>query len=136
MYSNTKPKVRNNMTRNELEALLADSYGSTPEYPFERYPSIAVFRHGSNNKWFAAVMRISKSKLGIADEGKIDIVNLKCPTEMIDSLWQESGIYPAYHMSKAHWLSVCLDESAPDDTVKWLLEISYNLTKPKNKRCR
>lgn len=124
------------MTRNELEELLASSYGSAPEYPFERYPSIAVFRHGSNGKWFAAVMRISKSKFGIESEEKIDIVNVKCSTEIIDSLWQENGIYPAYHMNKAHWLSVCLDGSASDDTVKWLLEISYNLTKPKKQNTK
>ena len=121
------------MTRNKLEALLADSYSSAPEYPFERYPSVAVFRHSGNKKWFAAIMRISKSKLGAVGEEKIDIVNVKCPTEIIDSLWKESGVYPAYHMNKAHWVSVCLDGSAADETVKWLLEISYKLTEPKNK---
>ena len=122
------------MTRNDLEALIYDKYGILPEYPFERYPSVASFRHGDNKKWFALIMTVAKSKLGLSGEEKIGIVNLKCSTEMIDFLWKENGVYPAYHMNKAHWVSVCLDGSATDDTVRWLLEISYKLTMKKTKR--
>ena len=124
------------MTRKEFQDFVFDNYGITPDFPFEKDLDTAVFRHKSNKKWFAVVMRISEKKLRRNSDQVIDVVNIKCDREIIYSLWQDKGIYPAYHMSKAHWLSVCLDGSAPDDTVKWLLEISYNLTKPKNKRCR
>ena len=119
------------MTRGELEALILNTYGVRPEYPWVRYPSFAVFRHGSNRKWFAVIMTIPKEKLGIREAGNIDVVNLKCAEEIIDSLWQEAGIYPAYHMNKGHWLSVALDGSATADTVSWLLNISYDLTAKK-----
>ena len=76
-------------------------------------------------------MTIPKCKLGIKDVGNVDIVNLKCSQEIIDSFWQETGIYPAYHMNKAHWLSVCLDGSAPDEAVDFLLDVSFKATLPK-----
>ena len=32
----------------------------------------------------------------------MEIVNLKCETDLISTLIRESGIYPAYHMNKHH----------------------------------
>ena len=122
------------VNRQELEALIYDTNGVQADYPFERYPGVAVFRHTLGLKWFAAIMTVPKSKLGIDGEGNIDIVNLKCADEIIFSMQQENGIYPAYHMNKSHWLSVSLDGSVPDDTVAWLLGISYDLTKKMKKR--
>ena len=120
------------VNRQELEALIYDTYGVRAEYPFARDSETAVFRHVLGRKWFAVIMRIPKRRLGIAGEGDIDIVNFKCADEIVFSMQQESGIYPAYHMNKSHWLSVSLDGSVPD-TIAWLLGISYDLTK-KNTR--
>ena len=119
------------MTRKALEQLILNTYGISADYPFEAYPNLAVFRHASNKKWFSAIMNIPKSKLGIPGKGSIDIVNIKCPQEIIDSFWQEKGIFPAYHMNKAHWLSLCLDGSVPDETVEFLVDISFKATLPK-----
>ena len=113
--------------------MIYDTYGVRAEYPFARDSETAVFRHVLGRKWFAVIMRIPKRRLGIAGEGDIDIVNFKCADEIVFSMQQESGIYPAYHMNKSHWLSVSLDGSVPDDTIAWLLGISYDLTK-KNTR--
>ncbi len=117
------------MNRKEFEELVPFLYDETAEHPFKTDQSITVFRHSGNRKWFAVIMTIPKIKLGIKADGTIDIVNLKCAQEILDSLWQESGIFPAYHMSKGHWLSVALDGSIDSDTIKWLLEISYDLTR-------
>ncbi len=121
------------MTRNELESFIVKTYNTSPEYLWERYPSFAVFRHRSNRKWFAVIMTIPKEKLGITEDGDIDVVNIKCSDEIIASFWEEDGIHPAYHMSKRHWLSVALDGTASDDTVTWLLEISFRLTDKKRR---
>ena len=122
------------MNRQGLETLIYDTYGVRAEYPFARNPETAVFRHALGRKWFAVIMKIPKRRLGIDGEGDIDIVNFKCADEIIFSMQQENGIYPAYHMNKSHWLSVSLDGSVPDDTVAWLLGISYDLTKKNTKR--
>jgi predicted DNA-binding protein (MmcQ/YjbR family) len=41
------------------------------------------------------------------------------------------GVYPAYHMTKSHWVSVALDGSCDDEDVKFILNVSHELTKGK-----
>ena len=56
-----------------------------------------VFRH-ENGKWFALAMNIGERKIGHDGDSKIDVVNLKCAPEVIESLAEiEPGIYRAYH---------------------------------------
>ena len=124
------------MTRQEFAHLVLDTYGISPDYPFSDEPHVPVFRHPENRKWFAIMMNIPKTKLGIKEEGNIDIVNLKCAIEVMDSMWQEKGIFPAYHMNRNHWLSIALDGSVDDETIQFLLAISYDLTLPKMRRAR
>ena len=120
------------MTRKEFEALVLDTYNVRADYPFEEDFESGVFRHG-NGKWFALAMIVSESKIGHNGDEKIDIVNLKCAPEVIESLaGVEPGIYRAYHMNKTHWLTVALSE-CDDHTVSWLLGISYDLTKGKGR---
>lgn len=98
-------------------------HGVSPDFPWESNPTFAVYRHASNRKWFALVMDIPKERLGIKDDGMIDIVNLKCDPVLIGSLRNENGIFPAYHMSKDKWISVALDGSVDDEQIKMLLEL-------------
>ena len=124
------------MDRKEFEALVLDTYGIKADYPFDEDFETGIFRHSLNQKWFAIAMKISKSRLGIKGDEIIDIVNLKCNPEVIDSLvGYEAGIFRAYHMNKIHWLTVVLD-LCDKDTISWLLDISYDLTKPKIKKKR
>ena len=81
-------------------------------------------------------MYIPKSKLGLREDGMIDVVNLKCDPVLIGSLRMEKGIFPAYHMSKDKWISVALDGSVDDEQVKMLLDMSYELTALKIQRKR
>ena len=121
------------MTRKELEELIFDRYGVRADYPFEEDFSTGVFRHESG-KWFALAMNISERKLGKTGNMQTEVVNFKCSPEVIESISGiEEGIYPAYHMNKTHWLTVCLSECG-EDTVIWLLDISYDLTRKKIKR--
>jgi predicted DNA-binding protein (MmcQ/YjbR family) len=121
------------MTRTELEAYIESTYGITADSPFTGDFVTAVFRHPGNRKWFAIAMRIPKAKLGIAEHGVIDIVNMKCDPEVLHSFHGQPGIYPAYHMNRNHWLTLALDERVDDDTMAFLLGISYDLTKAKKK---
>ena len=124
------------MTKNELASFIDDFYGIKYDCPFEDELDAWVFRHPDNKKWFALVMTIKKRKLGIDSDDYIDVVNLKCAPEIMDDLWQENGIFPAYHMSKKHWLTLALDGSCDDETVKWVVGISHSLTKKKIRKQR
>lgn len=112
-----------------------ESYDTSPQYPWTKYPSYAVLRHADNQKWYAVIMNISKDKLGIKEEGSTDILNIKCDPLMSGSLLMEEGILPAYHMNKQNWLSVMLDGTVDIQKVYSLLQMSYELTKSaKSKR--
>ena len=65
------------MDRKELEERILDTYGVSPEYPWIKYPFFSVFRNKSNKKWFAVIMTIEKSKLGIKEDGQIDVVDFQ-----------------------------------------------------------
>ena len=121
------------MTKKELLAYCLDTYGTSPDYPFEEDFVTAVLRHADNKKWYALVMRLSRRKFGFDSDEIIDVVNLKLPTEMFGSFGKEDGVYPAYHMNKFHWISVLLPDS-PDDVVWFLVNASFEATKDKRKR--
>ena len=121
------------MNRQELEKYILDTYGVSAEYPWIKYPFFSVFRHESNKKWFAVIMTIDKSKLGISEDGQIDVVNLKCDENIVPSMWEQQGVFPAYHMNKEHWLTVALDGRTTENNLKFLLALSYDLTDKKKR---
>ena len=121
------------MTRREFEELVLDRYNVSADYPFEDDFVTGAFRHESG-RWFALAMNIVEAKLGRDGDERVDVVNLKCAPEVIESLaGVETGIYRAYHMNKMHWLTVSLAE-CDSDTIAWLLGISYDLTRGGIKR--
>ena len=117
------------MNRQELAAYLTETYNTTDEYLFARYPNFQVFRHNGKKKWFAVLMDIPRKNLGLEGENEISVVNLKCDTRLIGSFRMEPGIFPGWHMNKAHWLTVALDGTVEDEKIKFLVDMSYELTK-------
>ena len=123
------------MTKQEFFNLCLDSYGTSPDYPFDEDFETAVLRHSANRKWYAIVMRVSRRKFGIDSDEVIDVVNLKLPTEMFGSFGAADGVYPAYHMNKLHWISVLLPD-APEDVVSFLTNSSFDATKSSKKKSK
>ena len=121
------------MTRAELTEHISETYNTCPDYPWEDTPDAAVFRHGNNRKWFALTMTVGRDRLGLPEGGSIDIVNLKCGPIMLGSMLMEPGFFPAYHMSKAHWISAALDGSAEGEKIKLLLDLSFEMTAGKGR---
>ena len=117
------------MNRQELSAYLTETYNCAGEYLFARYPNFQVFRHNGKKKWFAVLMDIPRKNLGLEGEKEISVVNLKCDTRLIGSFRRSPGIYPGWHMNKAHWLTVALDGTVEDEKIKFLVDMSYELTK-------
>ncbi len=124
------------MKRSELEAYIAEAYSAQADYPWAKYPRDEVFRHSNSGKWFALVMEVPKARLGLAEDGSLDVVNLKCDPIVIGSLRGRPGFFPAYHMNKDSWITVALDGSVAPDEVKALLDMSYDLTRVKMKKRR
>ena len=121
------------MTKQSFLKYCLDTYGTSPDYPFDEDFETAVLRHADNRKWYALVMRVSRRKFGFDSDEVIDVVNLKLPTEMFSSFGVADGVYPAYHMNKLHWISILLPD-APDDIIQFLVNVSFEATKDKRKR--
>ena len=117
------------MKKHELVEYIQNNYGAVAEYPWDKFPNYAVFRHENNSKWFALIMDVPAKKLYEGgNDDIIDIVDLKVPSELVGSLRLKEDIYPAYHMNKEHWITVKLDSDYPEDELKALIDESYKLT--------
>ena len=123
------------MTKQQFLKYCLNTYGTSPDYPFDEDFETAVLRHADNKKWYAIVLRVSRRKFGFDSDEVIDVVNLKLPTEMFGSFGATDGVYPAYHMNKLHWISVLLPD-APEETVQFLVNVSFEATKVKDKKKR
>jgi len=123
------------VTKKQFLEYCTDTYGTSPDYPFDEDFETAVLRHADNRKWYAIVMRVSRRKFGFESDEVIDVVNLKLPTEMFGSFGAAEGVYPAYHMNKLHWISVLLPD-APGDVVVFLTNASFEATKASKKKVK
>ena len=122
------------MNRVQLETFLTETYEADIDHPWARYPNYQVFRHRNNKKWFALIMDVPQNKLGIAGNKIVDIANFKCAPDLIGSLRMEKGFFPAYHMNKSNWITAALDNTADDEKIKMLADMSYELTSTKKVR--
>ncbi len=105
-----------------------EHYNTRPEYLWKkRYPDDAVLRRSDNKKWYALIMNVSREKLGLSGNGRIDILNVKADVIMLGSLRKKNGILPGYHMNKENWISILLDGTVSLDDILALLDLSYNL---------
>lgn len=102
-------------------------YGTAAAHPWQKYPQYAVLRHQSG-KWYAGIFSLPRQTLGLPGDGEIDVLNVKCPPELVGSLRLTPGFLPAYHMNKEHWITILLDGSVDRETICRLLDQSYELT--------
>ena len=105
------------------------TYQDEPEYLWDKFPRNAVFRRKDNAKWYAALLVLPAKKLGLNDDGMIDIIDLRIDTESIDTVVDGKRYFPGYHMNKKHWFTMCLDGSvSPEEIFQWI-DASYALAK-------
>ena len=116
------------MDTTTLTAFIRETYGAEPEYLWADYPDAFVFRHAENRKWFGVVMETERARLGLAGSGKVRLLDVKTGPLLGGSYLGQPGIVRAWHMNKTHWLGVLLDGSAPEQTVRELVDLSFSLT--------
>lgn len=114
--------------RNEIEKHITKRYRAKAEHLWARFPNDAVFRHDDNRKWFAIIMNVSRDKIRIPGNGAVDVLNVKCDPQLMGALLGSPGYRPAYHMSKANWISIILDGTVNIAEIKNLIGLSYKLT--------
>ncbi len=108
-------------------------YGDTFEYLWETSPDAAAIRRKDNKKWYGVLMKISTEKLGVTPVRDVNVLNLHVNSDELASLTLNDGIFPAYHMSKKHWVTVVLDGSVHTEKLSSLIDDSYVLGAKKQK---
>lgn len=106
---------------------IQEHYGAEPEFLWETYPNYAAFRVRENEKWFAVIMTVDRSKIGLPGHGSLEIMDLKDRPENVAQRIDEPSFFPAYHMNKKHWYTICLDGRVPDEELSALIQTSYQL---------
>lgn len=126
--------AKNTVKRQDILRYAQEAYGTEAEYLWGDTPTAAVLRHKTNRKWYAVLMEVPKGRLGLSGEGVADVLNVKCDPLLIGSLLRSKGFLPAYHMSKAHWISILLDGSLSAEDIFPLLDLSFQMTEKKIKK--
>lgn len=98
-----------------------DTWGEDLEYLWKRFPENAVLRRRDTRKWYAAILRLSRRKLGFDSDETVEILDLRT-TDATARLGARA--LPGYHMNKKNWYTVVLDGTVPFATLADLLAAS------------
>lgn len=120
------PEVKKRVDREEIFEYVKKQYGTIPEYLWSSSPDSAVLRH-HNGKWYAVIMNVERSKLGLDGDDTVEIIDVKCDPEMTGMIIQTYGFLPGYHMNKQHWITILLDGTVGESKTLDFLDMSYDL---------
>ena len=113
----------------EIVAYIKNKYGDELEFLWEKSPKNAVVRRKSSKKWYAVILTVSKRKLNLDSDEIIEVINLHNIVEEIKKLIDNKKYFPAYHMNKKYWCTICLDGTVELEEIYKLIDISYELAK-------
>lgn len=114
---------------NEIVDYVKNKYGDELEFLWEKSPKTAVVRRKNSNKWYVLILTLSKRKLNLDSDEAVEIINLHNSPEEIEKLIDNKRYFPAYHMNKKHWCTICLDGAVELEKIYRLIDISYELAK-------
>lgn len=121
----TRPDVFRFDQTKRLMDTVEKKYASRLEFLWEKFPKDAIYRNNATNKWFALLVALDKSKIGLEGEGEIEIVVIK--HDDASGVIDGEVIFEGYHMNKKHWITIPLDGRITDEKLFELVENSYNL---------
>ncbi len=104
-----------------------EKYGRELEFLWDKFEGNAVWRRGDTNKWFAAVLTVSRRKLGIDSDEIVEIIDLRLPPEEMTALVDNKRFFGGWHMNKKHWFTIILDGSVEFKELCRRLDVSYTL---------
>ena len=114
---------------NEIVDYIKNKYGDELEFLWEKSPKTAVVRRKSTKKWYAVILTLSKRKLNLDSDKLVEVINLHNSPEEIEKLIDNKKYFPAYHMNKKYWCTICLDGTVELKEIYELIDISYELAK-------
>lgn len=127
LYEIRKHCFDSKSSRNAVIAYCADTYQTIPENPWDKYPTYCTLKTAKSDKWYAIIMNIPQTSLGLDSKEIVDILNVKVNPDKIQELIDHQHFFPAYHMNKKYWISILLDNTVDMNLVQELIDESYRL---------
>lgn len=124
----TETNIFKSKQAKEIIRYVHQKYGDELEFLWEKFDHNAIWRNKQNNKWYAALLMVSKAKLGFASDEVIEIIDLRYPKESIKDVIDYTTILPGYHMNKKSWITIKLDNSVKLEKIYQLIDNSYRLS--------
>ena len=109
----------------EIIVYVRETYGDELEYLWQKFPDNAIWRRKDNQKWYAALLTVSKRKLGFKSDEPAEIIDLRADPDELDSLLDDERYLPGYHMNKKNWYTIVLDDSVPIGEIKRGIDVSF-----------
>lgn len=104
-----------------------NTYGDELEFLWQKFPDNAIWRRKDINKWYAALLTVSKEKLSFKGYELIEIIDLRGTSEEIEEIVDNVRYFPGYHMNKKHWYTIVLDGSVSFEEICERIDKSYIL---------
>ena len=111
----------------QLAEYVREKYGSELEFLWGETDGNAVWRRGDTKKWFAAVLTVSRRKLGLNSDETVEIIDLRLPPEEMADLIDNKLFFGGWHMNKKHWFTIILDGSVEFSELCRRVDVSWTL---------
>jgi len=85
--------------RHLIQAVAAQ-YHNDLEFLWQKFPNNAVWRRTDTHKWYAALLQVSKRKLGLASDDLVTVIDLRIEPAQLAALVDNHRYFPGYHMSQ------------------------------------
>ncbi len=124
-----EPDVFKSSQAKEVITYVREKYGDELEFLWKKFPDNAVWRRKDNQKWYAAILTVSRNKLGLPSDEMAEIIDLRLSPEKMTSTVDNKKYFPGWHMNKKNWYTMILDGSVSTKEICGRIEESYRLTK-------
>lgn len=108
---------------------VTQKYHTELEYLWEKFDDNAIWRRPDTKKWYGLLIVLNRQKLDGQTDARTEIIDLRAAPATIAQLIDHRTVFPAYHMNKQHWLTICLDGTMPTAKICKLLDQSYALAR-------
>lgn len=106
---------------------IKDKYNDELEYLWAKIPDCAIFRRKDNKKWYGLMLNVQRNKIGLNGSEKVDILVMQIQQEVIENTINNINYFPAYHMNKKNWFTICLDCSFLIKEIENYVDNSYDI---------
>lgn len=101
-------------------------YGDELEFLWEKFDDDAILRRKDSGCWYAAILTVSRAKLGFDSDEKAVVIDLRMRPESA-SMIDGKRYLPGYHMNKKSWFTIVLDGTVPTEDIFEKIDESYRL---------